>query len=267
MAALTDEILMAYADGELDGEGRALVEAHLEWDTDAKWRLEAFRSTGEALAHLYQQPMYEPVPRQLTDFVMQYGRQQPARAKRVQPKASFVSWLEKFLPQPVAWQLAAASTAALVIGLSAGWFLHGTDGASTGDQLVAFEGGRIYASDALSRVLEQEPSRHDARISGGAGEAVVMRASLTFKDKNQRYCREYEIATPGGKGFVGLACRTGEGKWAVQVHVASSVNTPGKVIPADGSRPEALDAIVDRLIDGDALGRDDEAAVIANGWK
>ncbi len=92
------------------------------------------------------------------------------------------------------WQLAAASAALLALGVGAGALFNG--GGAPGD-LVAFHDGHIYASGALGDVLERELSGHEARISGVRGEAVTMRASLTFKNKQHTYCREYEIANSG----------------------------------------------------------------------
>ncbi len=272
MAELTDEVLMAYADGELDGEARARVEAILQRDASCRRRLEIFRATGEALARLYQQPMFEPVPSHLVDFVLQCGRGRSTAAKPARSKKTFTSWLEKLVPQPVAWQFAAASAAAMVIGVGTGWVLHGSSGTgqdnSNSNGLVAFKDGHVFASGSLRSVLETEPSGREARISGAAGEAVTMRASLTFKDKGQHYCREYEIAMPDDRGFAGLACRTGEGKWALQVHVATAVNKAAvQSSPAAGTRAPALDTVIDSIMDSDALGKQEEAAVIANGWK
>ncbi len=89
------------------------------------------------------------------------------------------------------WQLAAASTALLALGVGAGALLSG--GGTSGD-LVAFHDGHIYASGPLGDVLERELSGHEARIGGVRGEAITMRASLTFKNRQHTYCREYEIA-------------------------------------------------------------------------
>ncbi len=125
-----------------------------------------------------------------------------------------------------------------------------------------------FTPAALSRdVLERELSGHEARIGGVRGEAVTMRASLTFKNKQHTYCREYEIATPSDGGFVGLGCRGHDGKWALELHVPSTNSAKSGMKIAEGGVNTALDAIVDRMIDGDAFDIEQEAQAVRNGWK
>lgn len=282
MAKLTDEMLMAYADGQLNALARAKVEAVLPGDQDARRRLGVFRATGAPLAQLYAGPMAEPVPAHLKDFVLNYrapaapakkaslakGRLAKALAgsldKARRAGESFGAWLAQPMPQTARWRLAAAPAAMLALGAGAGFFLHG---GATPDSLVAFEGGRILASGALRHVLETQPSGQEARIGGVRGEAVSMRATLTFKSKDDSYCREYEIATPGAGGFAGLGCRGRDGDWALQVHAGTMVSAKDGSRPAAHTPPVALDEIVDRMIEGDAFGKKQEAEAIASGWK
>ena len=287
MAKVTDEMLMAYADGALAPLARAKVEAFLQNDPEARRRVEIFRATGAPLSKLYGQPMSEPVPAHLRDFVLNYD------ARAATPKAqlskmrlptewmakslagfaqnarlltaSLAQWLEKPPSQTVRWQFAAASAAILAVGAGAGILMHGGGNASS--ELVAFEDGHIFASGALQRVLETLPSGEEARIAGVRGQAVSMRANLTFKSKQQAYCREYEVATPGVGGFVGLGCRDRDGKWALEVHLPAGGSAKGGVRPAGGAENAALDEVVDHMIDGDAFGSKQEDAAIGSGWK
>ncbi len=280
MAKITDEMLMAYADGALSPLARAKVEALLQADPEASRRIEIFRETGAPLSRLYGRPMAEPVPAHLKDFVLNY--QPDAETSKAQPRkeslarwlegltegtraftANLAQWLEKPAPA-VRWQFAAASAAFLALGVGVGAFLHGSSGSS---DLVAFHDGHIYASGPLGDVLEKDLSGREARIGGMRGEAVTMRASLTFKSKQNTYCREYEVATPSDGGFVGLGCRGRDGKWALEVHLPANGSAKGGVRTAAAADNAALDAIVDRMIDGDAFGSEQETAAISNGWK
>ncbi len=286
MAALPDDddvILMAYADGVLDGETRARVEAMLQRDAESLRRVEAFRATGAPLSDLFGKPMQEPVPSNLVDFVLNYGQEgaASANAKRSGPSLAlgerpalsarwrklkrWAAWENR--AGPAIWQLAAASAAALIIGVSAGWMLH--DGSSDDSaSLAAFTKGQVFAGGALRQVLETSPSGQVARIAGNARDATVMRTSLTFRSKGGSFCREYEVATAGLGNFAGLACREEGGKWALKIHVAQANARPGaKAAPADGPHESALDEIVDRMMEGIALGREEEEAAISKGWK
>ena len=280
MAEVTDEMLMAYADGALSALARAKVETFLQVHPEARERVEAFRATGAPLSRLYGRPMAEPVPAYLKDFVLNYRLD--AETSRAQSRkeglagwlqglqqstrlftAGLAQWLDA--PAPAArWRLATASVAFLALGAGIGALLRSTNGAS---DLVAFHDGRIYASGPLSDVLEKELSGRETRIGGVRGEGVTMRASLTFKSKQNTYCREYEVATPSNGGFVGLGCRDRDGKWALEAQLPSSKAANGGVKTAAGADNGALDAIVDGMIDGDALGSKQEAETIGSGWR
>jgi hypothetical protein len=275
-------MLMAYADGALSASVRAKVEAVLKSDAEARSLVEAFRATGTPLSKLYSQPMLEPVPETLKDFVLNYPLEAPVpKARRYKQRlaewaegvqagardlaAGAAGWLDKPAPQTVRWQFAAASAAIFAVGATAGLLLHG--GQSSPDDFVAFNGGHIYASGILRDVLEQQPSGRDTRISGVAGQTVTMRATLTFKTKQQTYCREYEIATPGDRNFTGLGCRDHDGKWALEVHMPAKGAAGGDYKAAGGADNPALDAIVDRTLDGDVFSAAQESAAIGSGWK
>jgi hypothetical protein len=274
-------MLMAYADGALSPLARAKIEAFLQGDPAARRRVEIFRATGTPLSRIYGQPMAEPVPAYLKEFVLNYPIKGEIPKAQSQKDGS-MGWLEGLLagtrhftsnvprwlgsPAPAArWQLASASTALLALGVTAGALLYGTSGISS--DLVAFNDGHIYASGPLGDVLEKDVSGRDTRIGGVRGQAVTMRASLTFKSKQNTYCREYEVATPSVGGFVGLGCRGPDGKWALEVHLPADVSAKGGVKTAGGADNQALDAIVDRMSEGDVFGPEQEAAAIRSGWK
>jgi surface antigen len=269
VAALTDEILMAYADGALDRETRMRVEALLHQDAGSRQRVEVFRATGAPLAGLFDKVMYEPVPAHLVDFVLQDRVPLPSRAKASRFKDFVSAWGERLMlrPQGLSWQLAAASAAALVFTAGAGWMLRGTFGDDTGGaDLTAMERGQIFAAGGFRQILDAAPSGREVRISGSAQESSVMRVSLTFKNKDGQYCREYELAASGGGQFTGLACRLPSGSWRVLAHLPHAAARPGaQTVPA--GYETALEPIVESIIAGDALGKAEEEAAIANGWK
>jgi anti-sigma factor RsiW len=62
MTLIADEILMAYADEELELKARRAVVDALIRDPEAVRRLDVFLSTRSSLARLFQAPMHEPVP-------------------------------------------------------------------------------------------------------------------------------------------------------------------------------------------------------------
>jgi hypothetical protein len=294
VAELTDEMLMAYADGALTALARARVESALRADLEARGRLEAFRTTGRQLSKLYDKPMTEPTPAHLRDFVLNFpiersaavrepsvatakkqartftrdilGSLRKASFKPTQVAGSVSAWLADRISPPARWQLGAASAAMIAISASVGWLAH--DNAEP-SMFVSFEDGRVYASGPLYRVLEDTPSGVETRIAGSrASDAVTMRTNLTFKNKQDSWCREYEMSAQRSGRHVGVGCREANGKWALEMNVPKGgVRKEAATQPVAKDSTPALDAFEDGIIVGDVLGRDGEAVAIANGWK
>jgi anti-sigma factor RsiW len=275
VAGLTDEILMAYADGALDAAAAARVAAQLKTDPRAQARVAMFRATGRALSPLYDGVLREPVPEPLIEFVMSHGKEREARPapaagraparprRRSRGLSLWAGFKERLIPEGAGWHLAAASAAALALGVSAGFFLsgEGADGAS-GPSLAALRQGKIVASGALHHVLESLPSNEE-RAAGSGQSATAVRAVLTFKTKEGGYCREYELAAPQGQ-FQGLACREADGHWAVEAHIAQGTAAAGTHVVGHG---EVLDKIAEARMEGDAFGQSEEKAALKRGWQ
>jgi anti-sigma factor RsiW len=282
VAALTDEILMAYADGALDAEAAARVEALVRGDARAQARVLMFKATGRELSSLYDGVLNEPVPAPLTRFVMAYGkeRESPALLRLASQNSGLAAslpprrerfgrlWAERVaraVPAGAGWHMAAAAGVALIVGTGAGFWLRGGQDGASGPSLAALRQGPVLASGTLHQVLETVPSGKDGRTADNSTPgSMAVRAVLTFKAKGGGYCREYEIAAGQGL-FQGLACRQPGGQWAVEAHVALAAQASGKGVPA--AQSEALDKLADSRIDGDALSGSQEKAAIKNGWK
>ena len=69
MAKVSDEMLMAYADGELALTERSEVETAIVSNPDLRSRLSVFERTKNELSGLYDEPMKRPVPDRLVDAV------------------------------------------------------------------------------------------------------------------------------------------------------------------------------------------------------
>jgi surface antigen len=266
VAALTDEILMAYADSVLDKDTAARVEVLLHQDPEARRLVDIYRITGTPISNVFEAKLEEPVPAHLVNFVLEYGAEKPASpANRWTGKLmAFRDWLVP-QTQAVSWQFAAASAAALVVGTGAGWVLHGalTEGPDQ-RELAAMTQGQILAKGSLQEIFDSTPSGQDVRIAGWVRDSTVIRVDFTFKNTSGGYCREYQMAVPGSGNFAGLACRSANGPWAVEMHLPQGGKADSPVIAGP---VKMLDPLIERVIDGDALGRKDEDEVIARGWK
>jgi anti-sigma factor RsiW len=246
---VSDEALMAYADGEADAATRALVEAAMGEDPNIAQRIAKHRALRDAMRAVHSAVMEEPVPERL--LAAARGRfKQPAdkgsslaRAKGAAGLGARVS-TQRWRP--------AAMAASLLLGVAVGFFTwHGSAAL-----IETGAGGRLVAgaalAESLSRQLAQDPS-------------PVAVTGLSFRNKAGNYCRTFSLA--GTDAAAGLACREGSG-WNIKL-LAQSAHTesrpPNFRTAASGETP-AVRAAVEQLIDGEPLDRAGEIAARQAGW-
>lgn len=270
MIPVPDEMLMAYADGELTPEETKALENLINEDVELRSRLEPFVHTRTRLATAFQHTLHEPVPDRLIAAI--------ARAPVPKARPQAVSFGERIRSAmdtaaatlfPHGFSYATAMSAALLLaaGATAGW-LAGHTGAPPSSLVAASEKGLgLDASGALARALETSASGTASPVSASGASIVPV---LSFRTQNNAVCREYRVAgAVSGPDFAGLACRTLDGTWRVALHVETPKQTgtsANSYQTATAGNVPAVDALVETLIAGDALGSDDESRLLKNGW-
>jgi hypothetical protein len=237
---LTDEELMAYADGEMSAIDAKRIEAAMAEDSALAARVARFRAVRRALHTAYDSVLSEPVPERLRALLGDVAANEPA------PPIDFAAHREKRQTRfgPPAW---AAMAASLVLGV-----LVGRAVLPSGDLLI--DDGR-YAGADLARVL-------DTRLaSDAANQSDATRIGLTFRANDGSICRTFTHAARA-RSTSGLACRD-ENRWAVQVAVHG--DGQGEFRQAGADAPAILDA-VDAMISGDAFDADQERASRDRNW-
>lgn len=245
----SDEILMAYAEGELDEPQRSDVERAVRADPalaaiverHRAWRLEVVTADSSAAG--------EPGPAQAggaSSAATKVLSLDAARHARSRP-APAAAGLDAPAAAPVlvAWPRWTALTATLVAGVLAGslWF-GGADGNS--GFISADVAGRLVArgqlDGALSRQLASDPAPNSpARIG------------TSFVTRDGGYCRSFRMGASAG-----LACRSGDA-WRIPVL--------GEAVRARGAMPGAvIDAIDERML-GAPLNGPAERAARERGWR
>lgn len=271
MSDITDELLMAYADGELDSAEQRRVERYLANDPASAQRLEMFTQTGRDLGRLFDQPMREAIPERLLQTVMGSNSSSPAATmKLTQRRPRFLTALtEAFFPSHAGWKTAAATAALLIVGAAAGWTLNNTQASGSGPSLVSLADGALVASKELGRVLAGAPSG----IAVGLGQQsanFAVKPVLSFQSISGGYCRQYELSNASGSRFSGVGCRMANGQWRIEVHsqvAAAPDATQGGITPASGRSSPVVESAIDRMIKGDALGSVAERSLIDNKWQ
>jgi hypothetical protein len=253
---ITDETLMAFADGELEPTLRAAVEAAIGRDPSVAARVAEFRLQRERLQQAYSSVLEEPVPERLLAAVGEHAAPRPAgtvvhlealrAASILRPQRKW-SWPE--------WSAIAASVLLGILVSRVG--LIGRNGESIGagpDGLVA----RQSLAHALSTELASN------QPSGGP-----VQVGLSFADKSGALCRTFN--TREQRDMSGFACFR-DGQWHVGMIIeagpgATTSGSGGNLRTAASALPPALlRAIEDRML-GDPLDADQERAARARDWR
>jgi hypothetical protein len=275
MGEIPDSTLMAYADGELDQELRSAVEELLAVDPAARERLAAFVATRrEGLAPLFDEGMREPVPAAMRELVLtlpvdQHAEEAPSSTLALAGGGASLRTMliGVFNPPTMAW---APIALALAVGVGVGFGL----GQATIDQPSGGSAGLLtgvgVASGPLLQALEGMPTDTVVVMKDATGETLSFKAGMSFLNKNDRYCRHYELTDRTGAEFAGLACQTRENNWQVEVYArtpARGVSRNGLNIPA--GIPNAVESAVLELMPegGGPLVGEPEEDLIRNGWR
>ncbi|MDZ7873319.1 MAG: zf-HC2 domain-containing protein [Rhizobium sp.] len=254
--AISDEMLMAFADGELAPEEQEEIEKALAEDEGLAERLAVFMDTRDELAATMKPLIDEPVPAALEASLT--AAIATARHAKFTPQAATPQTTETVVPlrprassTPAArstgsaisspWGMAlAASFVGIVVGL--GGFLLGQ---STG---IAPDGANL----ALNEALETLPSGGDRALSDA--ESLHMIAS--FRDAEGHLCREFERKAAQAV-TTAVACH-GSAGWQTRFALTNPVAEG--YVPA--STTDTLDAFLSGIGAGAPLSPEEETADI-----
>jgi len=247
ISTYSDEMLMAYADGELGEPQRSEVERAVRADPALAAAVERHRALRKEVFDAFAGVLDEPVP----------GRLQPAGAAKVLSleaarSARARSTAAASAPRPSAWPRWTALAATLVLGVLAGsaWF-GGADGDA--GYISADASGRLAArgqlAGALSRQLASDPAPNSP-----------VRIGVSFATRDGGYCRSFSVGASAG-----LACRSGE-SWRIPV-LSEAVTARGAYRQASSTMPEAVLDAIDERIAGTTMNAAAERAARERGWK
>lgn len=243
---IPEEMLMAYADGELNAEQRAQVEQALAADPRLAGELERHRKLHQRLHRELDGVLTEPVPDRLRAALQkpsQSAQVLDLQARRSLKQTARAGWGGR------EWL---AMAACLVAGVCLGIYVLGVnDGA-----LVADSDGSLIARGRLATALNQQ-------LAGAQHQNDAVQIGLSFRDQSGDYCRSFVVQQ--AQSIAGLACND-SGNWRVEMLIESS--TGGDEYRQAGSdAPAALLALIEQRRAGDALDAQQEEAARAAGWR
>ncbi|WP_295808283.1 anti-sigma factor [uncultured Nitratireductor sp.] len=239
----TDEVLMAYADGELDAKTRRQVEDAIGKDSALASRVETFMKTRALLAGTFGTAKVS-VPDNLEARVRQMAGAQggdddtvvPFAPRSTPPKTGFAQ----------SFALPIAASLALVAGGLLGYMAAGQP---SGMDVAGLANHQIV--EALNASVSGETREFGA---DGRFEAIA-----TYRDGTNALCREFEVRT-GGASHVAVACRNEE-NWQLRFATAQT-DAGGDFVPA--SSLEALDAFLAATKAGEPLTAEEERNALSS---
>jgi surface antigen len=203
-----------------------------------------------------------PVPQRIVDAIMaaDIAPAAPARATATAaPEGLLADLFGRFSRLLTPQWAPAVATGLLVVGAGLGMLVQSA---------LVKPSPAVEASGVLLRALDTAKSGNMVAAIAGREAPGNAETRLTFKAKSSEFCRQYVTEEPSGQYFAGVACRGPGGKWVVRHHaqIERRPSALDKTVPANDPLA-TLAPVISRLMAGDALGPDEEAAVIAKHWR
>lgn len=257
-STISDETLMALADGELAPAEAMAVRGSIAEDPDLAARFAAFVET----RMLLQKPMdatREATPRRLVDGILQHTSEQRGAG------ASDRGVVGASRPAGnVLWRSPIAAVIAFALGGLVGSFLATRDVSrdfAAATDILSVPAVRSAVAEALDRMPSGREVAWSDPSSALSGRVLVVN---TQRLNDGRVCREYDISYrgPSSGSVVAASCRR-DNAWRTEIAVFRA-DADKVFVPASG-----VSVVEQYLTDAGSAGplsADDEKAAIAQGW-
>lgn len=245
-----DETLMAFADGELDTEASARIEAAMRTDNALAERVAIFTESRARAAAALKPLIEEPVP----DALMQSIRSMvdDAHERRSSASASGGN-SSNVVPLPLPgraaprrWAMPLAASLAIAVAAAGGYFAGRGGAPSSSNATMAWLGDA-----AVGKALDATPSGEDVQTGSG-----TMRLVSSFRDQAGTFCRELELTDAAT--IVSIVCRA-DGRWNLRLTVTAPASGSAYV-PAGAA--ETVDAYLSTIDAGAPLSPEEEAEAL-----
>jgi hypothetical protein len=255
--SITDETLMAYADGELDEAARADIERAMRSDPALVARVAQHQALRSDVFAAFAPIADEPVPPSLLAAALP-GKVSDLGAARAARSEGRRRW---------AWPEWGAIAASLSVGVLVGSLVlgggvrsgggpgAGAGAGAVGNELAALRGaeGTPVAQGRLAEALSTQLA--------GAAQKDGVKIGVTFASIDGQLCRSFVAGESAG-----LACRSGE-QWKLAVLTEVAKGAPGEYQQAGSAMPAVVLEAIDARIAGPALDAQAEQAARQRGWQ
>ena len=233
--AIDDDMLMAFADGELDEVGRARVERALAGDPALRDRLDQQRQLRARLAAHYGPVAEEEIPERFRAMLETNIVPFPAAQPRTR--------------RPL-WQSLTALAATLVLGLLLGRTLLAP---APVPGAFAVADGRLVARGSLAEAL-------DSQLASAQPHDTATRIGVTFANRDGRPCRTFD-----SEATAGIACRSGA-DWQMMMTAAGSGRQHSDYRQA-GSENLLVQQVAQEMMAGEPFDDAAERRARDSGWR
>ncbi len=255
---LSDEILMAYADGFLDEEEAERVRQAMAEKPEVRRRVAVFQDSRLLVRDACEEKLREVVPENLVRTAQQSNA-------GLMPDTLLEKWRSFFSGLWASRMPAYGLVVVLAVIIAIPTYKIFMKRTPASQSPAAF-----FNDTAFGQVLETTPSGQPAVIAGTDMTVVPI---STFPGQDKQYCRRFEAKSnsDAGAGFAGISCRDRQGHWQLQAFVKSPVSGPKKHDERDGEYEVAsggnlLDSISSAFMASPPLSPEKEAALIRQHW-
>jgi len=261
---ISEETLMAFADGELDDTARAAVELAMREDPEVSKRVARHRALRERLQAGFAGELSEPVPERLTAVlrgvptaatsnVVDLRNARAAMARAAQARAEKVPDGEDGPRAKASWGAVGSIAAGLVLGLAIGYGMWNPGSLPIGRGAA----GTLLANGSLAGAL----SRQLTAEQGGAGAVHI---GVSYLAKSGEYCRSFTLA--GATAASGIACRHAA-QWQIQALMQETAAQGGAYRTAASAQSALILKMIEDQIQGEPLDSAGESAARQREWQ
>jgi hypothetical protein len=256
--SFSDEVLIAYADGELAEPVRSEVARAVQADPQVAARLarhQALRAQVLGAFAKRQEPKLRSVggtsQGKATSKIIDLATERASRQTFPTLPSQMMPVMPPRLPQR--WHRWAGLAAALVLGsmLGAGALVASNDTVTLAQ--VGGVDGALVASGALDTALSKQMAL--------LNQDGPVRMGLSFVAKDGNYCRSFQLDRAAG-----LACRNAK-RWQIAVLVQTPQRPPGSARLSYSATPGVILEAIDARIAGAALDARGEQIALRLGWQ
>jgi hypothetical protein len=254
---ITDEMLMAFADGELEGEEAARIESAIEGSPELLARVEMFLTSRLKAQNAFRTILTEPVPDRLLKTVM--GADVPAPAAEAREGAEILPFdrvMSRAGPKRGWTGIALAASIAAIFAAGAAGFLVGRGNGVPANAMA----GLLANEKSIAGLLTEAPDGARRDLAGQLSVSV----SATYRAADQSLCRAIDVMhPPSTTAAKALACH-GEAGWTIAGALPAS-RSDGLFRPAGAG--VSIETLLDAAGASEALPAAEVEALIRKGWR